>query len=62
MNSRRDVIIVIITVTGDMMQTFKIIKGLEDIPVERFFTVVNSNTQGHMFKLAKPRCNTSFRL
>ena len=49
---------------GDMIQTFKIIKGLEDIPVERFFTtgIVNSNTRGHMCKLAKPRCNTSFRL
>lgn len=46
----------------DMVQTFKIIKGLEDIHVERFFTIVNSNTRGHMCKLAKPRCNTSFRL
>ena len=47
---------------GDMIQTFKIIKGLKDIPVERFFTIVNSNTRGHMCKLVNPRCNTPFRL
>jgi hypothetical protein len=47
---------------GDMIQTFKIIKGLKDTPVERFFTIVNSNTRGHMCKLVKPRCNTPFRL
>ena len=27
-----------------------------------FFTIVNSNTRGHMCKLVKPRCNTPFRL
>ncbi|MES9971492.1 MAG: reverse transcriptase family protein, partial [Candidatus Thiodiazotropha sp.] len=48
---------------GDMLQTFKILNGLEDIPSERFFNVAtNSSTRGHNFKLEKPRCNTSFRL
>ena len=45
-----------------MIQTFKIIKGHEDIPAERFFTISRTNTRGHSCKLLKPRCNTSFRL
>ena len=49
-------------VYSDMIQTFKIIKGIEDIPSERFFTVITSNTRGHVYKLLKPRCNTSFQL
>ncbi|CAG2220332.1 unnamed protein product [Mytilus edulis] len=47
---------------GDMIQAFKILKGIEDISYERFFTVISTNTRGHNWKLAKPRCNTSFRL
>ena len=48
---------------GDMIQTYKIIHGIEDIPSERFFTVVtNVATRGHNHKLEKPRCKTSFRL
>ncbi|CAG2208621.1 unnamed protein product [Mytilus edulis] len=47
---------------GDMIQAFKILKGFEDISYERFFTVISTNTRGHNWKLAKPRCNTSFRL
>lgn len=48
---------------GDMLQTFKIIKGIENIPSERFFSVITtSTTRGHSFKLEKPRCRTSIRL
>ena len=48
---------------GDMIQTFKIIGGLEDIPADRFFTVSNStSTRGHSLKIEKPRCNTSAKL
>ncbi|MES9879908.1 MAG: reverse transcriptase family protein [Sedimenticola sp.] len=47
---------------GDMIQTFKIIRGIEDIPSDRFFTICHSRTRGHEYKLAKPRCTTSFRL
>ncbi len=47
---------------GDMIQTFKIIRGIEDIPSDRFFTICHSMTRGHEYKLAKPRCTTSFRL
>ena len=47
---------------GDIIQCFKIIKGLDDIPCERFFTFAESRTRGHCYKLIKPRCETSFRL
>ena len=46
-----------------MLQTFKILHKIEDIPSERFFTIVsNPSTRGHNFKLEKPRCRTSFGL
>ena len=32
---------------GDIIQCFKIIKGLDDIPCERFFTFAESRTRGH---------------
>ena len=47
---------------GDMIQCFKIIKGLDDIPCDKFFTFAESRTRGHCYKLIKPRCETSFRL
>ena len=47
---------------GDMIQCFKIIKGLDDIPCDKFFTAAESRTRGHCYKLIKPRCETSFRL
>ena len=36
---------------GDIIQCFKIIKGLDDIPCERFFTFAESRTRGHFYKL-----------
>ena len=46
----------------DMIQTFKIVKGLEDIPTERFFKFCKqSSTRGHSLKLEKPRCRTTTR-
>ena len=48
---------------GDMIQTFKIIKGIEDIPSKRFFKLcTSSSTRGHSLKLVKPRCRTTLRL
>ena len=47
---------------GDIIQCFKIIRGLDDIPCERFFTFAESRTRGQCYKLVKPRCETSFRL
>ena len=46
-----------------MIQTFKIIKGIEDIPSERFFKLCTSSlTRGHSLKLEKSRCRTTFGL
>ena len=48
---------------GDMIQTFKIIKGIEDIPSERFFKLCASSlTHGHSLKLEKACCRTTLRL
>ena len=47
---------------GDTIRTFKIIKGIEDIPSGRFFKLcTSSSTGGHSLKLEKPSCKT-FRL
>ena len=44
---------------GDMSQTFKIIKGIEDIPSERFLKLcISLSTRGHSLKLEKPCCRT----
>ena len=45
---------------GDMIETFKIIKGLEDI--DKFFTLSSSVTRGHALKLFKPACKLNCRL
>ena len=47
---------------GDIIQCFKIVKGLEDIPCERFYRIVQTRTRGHCYKLDKPRSQTNFRL
>ena len=42
---------------------FKIIKGIEDIPSERFFKLCTSSlTRGHSLKLEKSRCRTTLQL
>ena len=47
----------------DAIQTFKIIKSLDDCNKEKFFTLSTmSNTRGHSYKLEKPRCETNFAL
>ena len=47
---------------GDIIQCFKMIKGLDDITCERFFIFAESRTHRHCYTLIKPRCETSFRL
>ena len=44
---------------GDAIQTFKIVKGLDDCEFGKFFTYAAS-TRGHNLKLEKPRCKTTF--
>ena len=47
---------------GDMIQTFKLVKRLDDCPLENFFTIAHYNKRGHSYKLEKPRCSLSFTL
>lgn len=47
---------------GDVIQTFKLVKKLDDCPLEDFFTFAHYNKRGHSFKLEKPRCSLSFTL
>ena len=47
---------------GDVIQTFKLVKGLDDCPLEDFFTFAHYNKRGHTFKLEKPRCSLSLTL
>lgn len=46
---------------ADMIQVFKIMKGIDDISIEDFFQVADSSTRGHNFKLFKPRSYKSVR-
>ncbi len=39
---------------GDMIETFKLLHGFEDIPYTRFFQLSTANLRGHSLKLAKP--------
>ena len=44
---------------GDMIQTFKLVKGLDDCLLEKFFTIAYYNKRGHACKPEKPRCSLS---
>ena len=47
----------------DMLQTFRILKGLDNIDPNIFFEMHSGQiTRGHSLKLAKPRANGSLRL
>ena len=46
---------------GDMIQTFKIIKGFDRIPADKIFQFSNSVTRGHSFKLPKKLCRLDVR-
>ncbi len=48
---------------GDIISTFKIIHGIDDIQMEAFFEFShNTSTRGHSLKLTKPRGNKSIRI
>ena len=40
-------------IRGDMIQTFKILNGFDDLEPEIFFKLRDSNTRGHKFKIYK---------
>ena len=47
---------------GDMIQTFHIIKGIDNIDYRKFFEVrQDSITRGHSLKLVKPRASSEMR-
>ena len=47
---------------ADMIQVFKIMKGIDDVHIEDFFfQVSDTSTRGHDLKIYKPRCNKSIR-
>jgi ribonuclease P/MRP protein subunit RPP40 len=48
-------------VRGDLIEVFKIMKGLEDVNEEKFFTMDKGYTRGHELKLFKPNCRLDCR-
>ena len=44
-----------------MIQVFKIIKDIDDIPIDDFFQISESTTRGHSHKIFKPRSQKSIR-
>jgi ribonuclease P/MRP protein subunit RPP40 len=48
-------------IRGDLIEVFKILKGIEDVKEERFFTREKGCTRGHELKLFKPSCRLDCR-
>jgi ribonuclease P/MRP protein subunit RPP40 len=48
-------------VRGDLIEVFKILKGMEDLKKEQFCTVEKGCTRGHKLKLFKPSCRLDCR-
>ena len=47
---------------GDLIQVFKLIKGIDNIDYNKFFKLVdNSRTRGHRFKIVKVRSRLDIR-
>ena len=44
---------------ADLIQVFKIIKGIDFIPIDDFFQISESTTRGHRFKIFKPSSQKS---
>ena len=47
---------------ADLIQVFKIVKGIDDIPIDDFFQISESTTRGHSHKIFKPQSQKSIRL
>jgi ribonuclease P/MRP protein subunit RPP40 len=48
-------------VRGNLIEVFKILKGMEDVKKEQFFTMENGCRRGHELKLLKPSCRLDCR-
>ena len=47
---------------GDLIQAFKIVKGIDNVECDRFFQLVgNSRTRGNSLKLRKPQARLRSR-
>jgi hypothetical protein len=46
---------------ADMVQAFKILKGIDNVDPTLFFQLDTGSTRGHSLKLTKPRFNTKIR-
>ncbi len=47
---------------GDLIEVFKIMKGMEGVDASYFFDRAEGNTRGHEWKLVKPRCRLNSRM
>ena len=48
---------------GDLIQAFKLLKGLDHINYNNFFVLdVNTHRRGHTLKVVKPRARLDIRL
>ena len=45
----------------DMIQTFRIIRGIDNLRTEDFFTLSDSSTRGHSCKILKQTSRTNLR-
>ena len=48
-------------IRGDLIQVFKIFKGLDDLEPSMLFELSQAHTRGHSLKLTKPRCLLDIR-
>jgi hypothetical protein len=46
---------------GDLIEAFKIMKGLQNVEPSTFFKITASQTRGHALKLFKPTCRLDIR-
>ena len=46
---------------GDMIQTYKILRGIDKVETEEMFTMNNNRTRGHGWKLETQMCHRDVR-
>jgi hypothetical protein len=46
---------------GDLIEVFKMFKGMDNLDVHKFFQLTNAPTRGHSLKLVKHGCNLDIR-
>jgi hypothetical protein len=46
---------------GNLIEVFKMLKGMDILDVHKFFQLTNAPTRGHSLKLVKHGCNLDIR-